>query len=624
MKYEDALDLDVDLRGGEPNNFGVSIKTMLIGSGPVIVTPAAGVTLIVGGNNSGKSTILRQAHAILQQIVKGYVSAPPVLRDLTLRKTGVLADVYAWLGSNAQVVPGSGFSRLSGAVKTAHLKSSWDGAYGPASLYQLGSAVTLLADARARFSQTEPTSRRADIGQPPAHPLHHYEDEPALLAELDGYSRDIFGVGLTLDRLSGNTTLRFGRTDVAVPPADAVTPEYRQALIDLLPLAQQGDGVASTLGLLVPLIAGSYPIALVDEPEAFLHPPQAFKLGQTLARLVKRHGSQLIVATHDRNVVAGVLSVEETPVSVVRLERTGDDVVAHQIEPDRLRELWTSPSLRHSNVLDGLFHRAVIIAENERDCVFYAAALEALSPQPKGFLSSDILFLSSHGVSGVHELASVLRAAHVPVISILDLDALQDKVVITRIVTSVGGSWSEEVEKRYSSAVAEFSQPRRPRSSREVLTSIEEVLSKAPDAPYSGGTKKAVHAILASDNPWREVKAYGLVRFRSDWASANALLGLLDDQGVILVRVGELEGFAPGLGVTKGPNWLPAALNSESHTQPEAEALAQRIVAAITRVEGRSPLIPAGSENVAPGEISSCPAASEIDVTKFIAEPKTA
>jgi hypothetical protein len=584
--YEDTLGLELELRGGQPDNFRVSINTLTVGSSPVIVTPAAGITLIVGGNNSGKSTVLKQVHASLTAAGAPGLN-PPVLRDLTLSQAGTLADVYAWLGSNAQAVSGSGFSRLSGSIDLTSLAHSWNGVYGHGHLYQLGAAITLLADARARFSQTEPTKRRADIAQAPAHPLHHYEDEPALFAELDAYSMDIFGVGLTLDRLSGNLTLRFGRTDVTVPPVDAVTPEYREALVRLSSLAQQGDGVASTLGLLVPLVAGRYPIALVDEPEAFLHPPQAFKLGQTLARITKRHASQLIVATHDRDVVAGVLSVDGTPVSVVRLERTVDDVVAHQVEPEKLRELWTSPSLRHSNVLDGLFHRAVVIAENERDCVFYAAALEALSPQPEGFLSSDILFLSSHGLSGIHELANVLRAAHVPVVSVVDLDALQDKAVISRIVTAVGGTWSEEVDRSYGSAVAEFSQPRQPRNHGQVNAAINEVLEKDPRAPYVGEAKKAVQALIASDNPWREVKNYGLVRFRADRASADALVNLLDQQGVVLVRVGELEGFAPSLGVTKGPNWLPAALNANAHRASDAAALALSIVAAITSVEKR-------------------------------------
>ena len=61
-------------------------------------------------------------------------------------------------------------------------------------------------------------------------------------------------------------------------------------------LDQQGDGMKSFMGLLLNIVASAYPVVLVDEPEAFLHPPQARLIGRMLGD-EKDPGAQVLVAT---------------------------------------------------------------------------------------------------------------------------------------------------------------------------------------------------------------------------------------------------------------------------------------------------------------------------------------
>ena len=112
----------------------------------------------------------------------------------------------------------------------------------------------------------------------------------------------------------------------------------------------------SLLGLLLPLISATHQVVLVDEPEAFLHPPQARALGSALARLAKQRQLQVIVATHDRNIVSGLLKAENVDVSVARLSRSENTTQSHQLDANNLRAIWGDPVLRYSNALDGLFH----------------------------------------------------------------------------------------------------------------------------------------------------------------------------------------------------------------------------------------------------------------------------
>ena len=62
-------------------------------------------------------------------------------------------------------------------------------------------------------------------------------------------------------------------------------------------LDNQGDGLRSYVGMISALMSLSKPIILLDEPEAFLHPPQAMQLGMSIANLVK-DSQQIFISTH--------------------------------------------------------------------------------------------------------------------------------------------------------------------------------------------------------------------------------------------------------------------------------------------------------------------------------------
>ena len=109
-------------------------------------------------------------------------------------------------------------------------------------------------------------------------------------------------------------------------PASFPRPEYIAAIRALPLLTEQGDGMKSFIGLMLGLLAGQFQIVLVDEPEAFLHPPQARLLGRKLATEVPR-GTQVFVATHSSDVLQGLLDPDDANVTVVRLTRRGHESV---------------------------------------------------------------------------------------------------------------------------------------------------------------------------------------------------------------------------------------------------------------------------------------------------------
>ena len=68
------------------------------------------------------------------------------------------------------------------------------------------------------------------------------------------------------------------------------------------------------------LIAGRYSVVTLDEPEAFLHPPQAYQLGRNLAGARSVGDAAIRRGTHSTDVLSGLLEADEsTPITVIRL-----------------------------------------------------------------------------------------------------------------------------------------------------------------------------------------------------------------------------------------------------------------------------------------------------------------
>ena len=232
--------LDETLKAGKHNNFSFAIESITVGSGDAVQLPRAGVVAVVGGNNVGKSTLLRQIYEHLSHGPgQPRVAIPPVLTDLTMERSAPAADLIAWLGEHsifalgAQGQSGSFHRAGVGAITAADANTYWSGAFGIDRLGALASFLVSHANARDRFQWVQPVGRRGNFTDPPTHPVHALEDRKLLLDELSKLSIDIFGRPLTLDRISGNIQLRVGQTNSTPPPIDSVTEEYLQELSEL-------------------------------------------------------------------------------------------------------------------------------------------------------------------------------------------------------------------------------------------------------------------------------------------------------------------------------------------------------------------------------------------------------
>jgi hypothetical protein len=240
----------------------------------------------------------------------------------------------------------------------------------------------------------------------PQHPLHRMFMDKELEEKLSRLTYRAFGQILCINRYVFQIDLRMGQ-----PTLPLTLPPASQELLDqymALPLvSNQGDGVKSFVGLLLHTIIPDQTVLLIDEPEAFLHPPQARLMGRILANDTPP-ASQIIVATHSQDFLQGVLESPARKIKLIRLSRNPDGSAATlALEPDRVRELWSYAQIRYSNLLDGLFHSGVVVCESDADCQFYEATLDLILD----FIlanSSDHDLLFTH-VGGKARLPKALR-----------------------------------------------------------------------------------------------------------------------------------------------------------------------------------------------------------------------
>jgi energy-coupling factor transporter ATP-binding protein EcfA2 len=519
-------------------NLGMSVRvrlTSLVSSGGETVTlPLTGVTCLVGGNNVGKSQLLREIAGLLSESS----AQTKVLSGVTIDKPIVSIDeAKSYLTSNSvEILPNSASAPMYQSIHggpaltvdafLAHYHHSKEPGIGQASSF-----FRWHASAGSLLDQASGTVARG-MG-PPTHPLMRVFRDGHLEAQLSDVCGRAFGHALTIDRINADTRLRVGTVeDRLIPRFDHPTVEYADAILALPTLEDQGDGIKSFIGLCVTIIAGTSQILLIDEPEAFLHPAQARRLGRFVRDAAAERDRQVIVATHDRDFLLGLLEGSGGDVNVVRISRHADVNHFRHLAANDISSIWADPVLRYSNLLQGLFHRAVVICEGDSDCRFYGAILDQLgAEQAKQARTDDVLFVPSGGKSKAATMATAMSRAGVEAHVIVDFDIFKSKAETRALALSTGFEWSNTMEADY-------------------LT-----FSNAANG----------------EKLWSHLKKQGLVAAPNGapHAAGESLLSALADRRIHVVPVGEMEGFNRSSRMKSGA-WVTEMLSNEAHQKCNA------------------------------------------------------
>lgn len=86
---------------------------------------------------------------------------------------------------------------------------------------------------------------------------------------------------------------------------------YARILDTYKQVQNQGDGIKSFTGILLYLMLDYYRTYLIDEPESFLHPPQARIMGQIIGQTLADQ-QQAFISTHSEEIIKGCLKPART------------------------------------------------------------------------------------------------------------------------------------------------------------------------------------------------------------------------------------------------------------------------------------------------------------------------
>ena len=330
---------------------------------------------------------------------------------------------------------------------------------------------------------------------------------------------------------------------------DRVSDPYVQAVRMNPLLDKQGDGMKSYAGILFEAVVANLDITLIDEPEAFLHPPQMRRLGETLSAEVS---GQLIVASHSSDILRGFLEGTKGNVRILRIRREADKNIVSEASSDVIEELWEKPELRYSNALEGIFHEQTIICEDDSDCRLINSIADHLATSSDDQWQ-DTAYVPTGGKHGIPKVAGVLRKIGVPVKAVFDIDFLAERDLVQSTIESFGGEWGE-IEQLWSRVDAAVRNGIKPKSVPQIKDEIVMLLEKAAEVDLP---KSDVIEALKQDKSWNLVKKYGTRGIPKGKAQQDYidLRDKLEEIGIFIVPVGEIENFCPEIGL-HGPKFV--------------------------------------------------------------------
>lgn len=503
--------------------------------------------ILVGPNNSGKSEALREIITICQS---GKKERSIVVTDLEISKAGNLNDLKQFLENEAVYVDGN-YRYHNWQIHESHIQF-WNNEYLIHSLLP-GFIKNIAANDRLSVCNQQNSISPGDQKSKPQHIL--YDDE-MLMKKINCLFRRAFGKDLMFDFRGGSKLpIHVGEFPSNQGLVDRVSDPYIKAVRQNPLLDKQGDGMKSYTGILFEAIVTNLDITLIDEPEAFLHPPQMRKLGETLSSEVR---GQLIVATHSSDILRGFLEGTRGNVRILRIRREGDVNIVTEASAEIIKELWEKPDLRYSNALEGVFHEQTIICEDDSDCRLINSIADHLS-MSLAEQWQDTAYVPTGGKHGIPKIASVLRQIGVPVKAVFDIDFLSERSLVQSTVDAFGGKWNE-IEPMWSRLDSAVRGGIKPKSVPEIKSQIISILN---NSEHQALPKADIIEVMKQGKSWSEVKRYGVRGIPKGDAQHyfNSLRNSLENIGIYLVPVGEVENFCPEIGA-HGPKFVTKLLST--------------------------------------------------------------
>jgi energy-coupling factor transporter ATP-binding protein EcfA2 len=545
-------DTNIDVEEAVKN--GGYISKLYLNNGKEVDIKENDIVLFVGPNNAGKSQALKDIYEICK------VEKPTVVvNDIDLVKYD--GDIEELLESISIVDDSGGSKNYSGLGYSIATYSIAD--YEKRKYYgNLRPVFVVYLDTLKRLRISDPANliSRKEVKKNPIHYAAFHREYRKWLS--DNF-KQAFGKELMPYIVNGsNIPLCIGdpvKFDKEFVDEQERQEEYASILGTYKQVQEQGDGIKSFTGILLYLMLDYYCTFLIDEPESFLHPPQANIMGRIIGQTL-RENQQAFISTHSEEIMKGLLDVCPKRVKIIRITREEDVNEFSVLENDRFHDIWGDPLLKYSNIMTSLFHKKVILCESDSDCKLYGIIENHIKKSEGAY--SETLFIHCGGKHRMAKIATALKALNVKVSLVVDMDVMNDEKVLKGITEAFEIEW-ESIQKHYKIIVSNLHSPKEEIERNDVKININQILDSSTSCFLSKRELKDIRASIATISKWDNIKRGGSSALPSGQPtkSFKDMDQILKKSGIYIVPVGELECFIKEVG-GHGPEWSNKVLET--------------------------------------------------------------
>jgi predicted ATPase len=555
---------------------GVTLKTVTTFNGDKIEFQEDGITVIVGPNNAGKSVLLSEIRQIIPQSPEHqeYKSFRVVAKRLSLEPQYTIEEVEDVLDRAAKTVP---WIFYEGSTLQLVIEQE-NGGHNQTDIRLMGAQwmrseylINLVEQHTLHLPVDNRTTSGFQVGAyealqgRPLHPLHHIYADRQKERALSKAIFEAFGKHVELQDMGNQFSLHLGKYTGKRP--NRPTREYQDKMKELPMIDIQGHGVRAFVMVLMSVLTGQHRLIMIDEPEAFLHPPQARELARQLAGL-RRPGTQIVVTTHSSDIIKGFMNVPNRATKIVRLTRNEKVNYVADVPTSAIKKMSEDPLLKYTDIIDGLFFHGVILCEAENDCTYYSLVNE-LAQRKKKAAKLDIHFTHCNGNSRIADAADLLIKAGVPTATIVDLDTVLEDHLLKELILAHKGDIAQ-IAGRMKSVKEAIKQRSSPVNREKATSAIRRVLNKKPGQPQSPTLSseevKAIQKELKVISGRDAFKRHGISDLTGQANSdLKFVVSYLNSIGIFPVEEGELESFHQEIPKEPKIKWLVAVLTNRDY-----------------------------------------------------------
>lgn len=282
--------------------------------------------------------------------------------------------------------------------------------------------------------------------------------------------------------------------------------KYADILAQYPQVQDQGDGMKSFVGILLQLMLDYICVYLIDEPESFLHPPQARIMGEIIGETLSNQ-QQAFISTHSEDIIKGLLDVAPKRLKIIRITREGNTNSFAVLDNDNLRKLWADPLLKYSNIMSAIFHKNVVLCESDSDYKMYSLVDEALKQEQNRY--SETLFVHCGGKQRMAKVVLALRSLEIDVKLIPDLDVLNDEATFKGITDSFAIDWNL-IQGKYRIICSDIGNKHKNVNRESAKVDIDRILDSSSSEYLTSSEIERIRSVIKTESGWKAIKEYGV------------------------------------------------------------------------------------------------------------------